>query len=490
MKNKEIIFGLIKIPFDFLIVIVSFLIWAQLRIDTTTIPLLQIPIEKIYEANTIKFAIIWAILYLLIFFTHNMYNLKLTSSKSKEIFNIVKYSVYWFFFFSITIYFMKWVTYEQAFPRLIIIYTTLILTWLTILSRIFLIITENILLKIWIIKKRNILLISNEKSDKIEHIIKDLNSTKSFNIVGYINNTDLNDTKINYLGWLNDIQNIFTTNEIFEILYINSWFSNEELYEIWDLSRIHWINYSYIPNRFDITKTKTVITNIKNTTLIELQNTPIEWWWKVFKRFFDILSSFVWIILFSPIFILVWILIKLEDPAWPIIYKNRRVWEGWRLFDLFKFRYMKWEYCIKESYWIDNKKDSAVIMEKELIAKQSKRTWPLYKIENDPRKTRIWYYLEKFSIDELPQLFNVFLWTMSLIWPRPHQPREVEKYDTHHKRVLTIKPWISWLAQVNWRENNTFDDEVKHDVNYIENWNLLLDLKVILKTILVIIKRK
>ncbi len=115
--------------------------------------------------------------------------------------------------------------------------------------------------------------------------------------------------------------------------------------------------------------------------------------------------------------------------------------------------------------------------------------WPLYKIENDPRKTKIGTFIEKYSIDELPQFFNVIIWNMSLVWPRPHQPREVNNYAEDEKRLLTIKPWITWMAQVNGRDKNDFSDEVKLDLFYIENWSILLDIKIIIKTFIIIIKR-
>ena len=116
---------------------------------------------------------------------------------------------------------------------------------------------------------------------------------------------------------------------------------------------------------------------------------------------------------------------------------------------------MKWEFCTKDAYnhIVDNK---ALEYEKELIKNSSTRHGPLYKIKDDPRKTKIWAFIEKYSIDELPQFFNLILWNMSLVWPRPHQPREVEKYTIEQKRLLTIKPGITWMAQVNWRENNDF----------------------------------
>lgn len=149
---------------------------------------------------------------------------------------------------------------------------------------------------------------------------------------------------------------------------------------------------------------------------------------------------------------------------------------------------MKWEYCTKEAY---NKNDIwALEYEKKLIEKKSNRKGPLYKIENDPRKTKIGTFIEKYSFDEFPQFFNLILWNMSLVGPRPHQPREVEKYALSQKRLLTIKPWITGMAQVNGREHNDFLIEAQLDIFYIENWSILLDFKIIAKTFSVFLQRK
>jgi len=98
------------------------------------------------------------------------------------------------------------------------------------------------------------------------------------------------------------------------------------------------------------------------------------------------------------------------------------------------------------------------------------------------KKTKVGNYIEKYSIDEIPQFFNVLSWKMSLVGPRPHQPREVEKYKLYQKRLLTIKPWITGMAQVNGRAENNFVKEAKLDIFYIENWSIILDIKIILKT--------
>jgi len=188
--------------------------------------------------------------------------------------------------------------------------------------------------------------------------------------------------------------------------------------------------------------------------------------------------------------LIVAICIKIEDPSGPVIYKNRRIGQNGSIFNCYKFRYLKWEYCIKESYGTPNSIDPAIKIEQELISEKSSRDGPLYKIKSDPRKTKIGSFLEKYSLDEIPQFFNVLIWDMSIVWPRPHQPREVEQYKKYQKRLLTIKPWISGMAQVNGREENNFEKEAKLDIFYIENWSFLLDLKIIAKTLTIILSRK
>lgn len=490
MKKHEILFSIIKIPLDFFIIFSSFFISKNLREINDLLPWIKLPIQTISDLTILKFALIWSLIYCLIFVIHWLYSLKITSSKIKEFLDIILYSFYWFIFFSVIVYFSKWFLYQTEIPRLIILYTFFIwITWI-ILERIILNKIQNILLKTWVISKRKVIIITNKKSDEIKDIINDINEAKIYEIIWYINNKEIKNSKIKYIWNQDDALEIIKNRLIDEILYIDSDFLQKDLYNIWDFSRIYAIRYRYITNSFDVTKTNTSISLLNKIPVIEINNTSLDAWWRVIKRLIDLLWSFIWIIFISPLFIIIWILIKLEDPDWPIIYKNLRVWQNWKLFNLYKFRYIKWKYCIKDSYWIEAKNDEALKFEQELIKNLSTRDWPLYKIKDDPRKTRIWRFIEKYSIDELPQLFNVFLWSMSMVWPRPHQPREVEKYELHQKRVLTIKPWITGLAQVNWRDNNTFENEVKLDIFYIENWSFLLDLKIFLKTFAIIINRK
>lgn len=214
--------------------------------------------------------------------------------------------------------------------------------------------------------------------------------------------------------------------------------------------------------------------------MIEVKNTPLDGWGKILKRVVDIVGALVGIVIFGIPMLLVAFAIWLQSGK-PIIFFNQRVGHKGN-FDLFKFRYMKNKYCHGKQYSESHNKKALKFLD-ELIKKQSIKTGPLYKIKNDPRKTRLGAFLEKYSLDELPQFFNVLRGEMSLVGPRPHQPIEVEKYADHQRRVLTIKPGITGMAQISGRSDLEFDDEVRLDTFYIENWSLWLDIQIILKTI-------
>jgi lipopolysaccharide/colanic/teichoic acid biosynthesis glycosyltransferase len=184
--------------------------------------------------------------------------------------------------------------------------------------------------------------------------------------------------------------------------------------------------------------------------------------------------------------IIVAIAIKLES-SWPIIYKSKRVGRLWKLFTFLKFRSMYKHLSVGDKYWWTS---AEKLYEKLINSDQNIREWVLPKIANDPRVTRVWRFIRKTSLDELPQLFCVFWWTMSLIWPRPHLQNEVENYEIWQKRLFSIKPWITWYAQVFGRDWLDFHEEAKLDLYYIQNWSLFLDIYILFATLGVVFKWK
>lgn len=216
--------------------------------------------------------------------------------------------------------------------------------------------------------------------------------------------------------------------------------------------------------------------------VVEVRGTRLEGWGRLFKRAFDIIGSLVLIILTSPIMLVTAIAIVL-DSGFPVFFRQRddgspvyRVGEKGRLFTYLKFRSMR------------PKTDS--LRYTELAHLDTRKEGPLVKIKDDPRVTRVGRFIRKYSIDELPELFLVFIGKMSLVGPRPHLPEEVARYQERQHRVLTIKPGITGLAQVSGRSDLDFEDEVKLDTYYIENWSPWLDLAILLKTPFAVFKER
>ena len=215
---------------------------------------------------------------------------------------------------------------------------------------------------------------------------------------------------------------------------------------------------------------------------MEYTHSQLDGWSLIWKRVFDIVVSiFALVVLAIPMAIIA-IVIKL-DSKWPAIYKSKRVWKWWKLFTFYKFRSMKTEMCV----WYGWKKADEMY-QKLIDSDANNRKWVLPKIKNDPRVTRVWAFLRKTSLDELPQLFQVLRWSMSLVGPRPHLPNEVAQYEQWERRVLSIKPWITWYAQVFGRDNLPFSEEARLDLYYIQNRSLAMDLYVIFATFGVVFK--
>ena len=190
----------------------------------------------------------------------------------------------------------------------------------------------------------------------------------------------------------------------------------------------------------------------------------------VSKRIIDIIGSLAGLIFLSPLFLIVAILIKLEDPKGKVFFSQERNGKYPATFKMYKFRSM-----------VHNAEE---LLEK--LKDQNEQTGPVFKMQEDPRITRVGKFIRKTSIDELPQLFNVLMGDMSLVGPRPPIPREVEQYTTYQMQRLGVKPGLTCLWQVGGRNSVDFDGWVELDIEYIKNRSLWLDIKLIIKTVFVL----
>jgi exopolysaccharide biosynthesis polyprenyl glycosylphosphotransferase len=192
------------------------------------------------------------------------------------------------------------------------------------------------------------------------------------------------------------------------------------------------------------------------------------------KRSFDVAASIALLAVFSPLYLLVALLVKLEDGG-PVFFTQKRVGQFGREFKFYKFRSM----CV-----------DAEAKLKEVLARNRHQEGVTFKMKNDPRLTRVGKWLRRFSLDELPQFFNVLIGDMSIVGPRPPVPREVALYSLADRRRLAVKPGITCLWQVGGRSEIDFSGQVKLDVQYIEEQNLWGDIAIVAKTVPAVLSGK
>jgi len=212
--------------------------------------------------------------------------------------------------------------------------------------------------------------------------------------------------------------------------------------------------------------------SLGSTPMLVFRVTPDLSWALLVKAFMDRVGALIGIIVLSPLLLLIALVIKLTSPG-PVIFRQQRAGQHGRPFTMYKFRSMR----------------TGAEMEQEELKAYNQMSGPVFKVENDPRITSFGRWLRRTSLDEFPQLFNVLLGQMSLVGPRPLPIYEVDNFElTAHRRRLSMKPGLTCLWQISGRNMvRDFNDWVKLDVEYIDNWSLALDLGIILRTIPVVL---
>jgi exopolysaccharide biosynthesis polyprenyl glycosylphosphotransferase len=268
-----------------------------------------------------------------------------------------------------------------------------------------------------------------------------------------------------------------------EVIIADSHVPGDALFDVMmQCGRRRGIEFRIVPGLFNCLPSKTEVDQIGALPMIKLFREPLSDFARGGKRVSDILIASLAIILLLPLWLLIALLIKIDSRG-PIFYRQERVGMDGRIFLVYKFRTMR------------TNSDSEIHREyqKKFIAGTADAnvgddTKPAYKLRDDPRITRAGQVLRRFSLDEAPQLFNVLRGDMSVVGPRPPIPYEVEAYELWHRKRLDMKPGVTGLWQVSGRNRLSFEEMVKLDLFYIENWSLLFDMKIILRTVLVLVR--
>ena len=296
-------------------------------------------------------------------------------------------------------------------------------------------------------------------------------------IIGWLNVDDRSDMEIKntpYLGTINDFDCVLKKNEIDEVVFvlprecpIDFEFYLEKCDEMG-------VAYRIVPGLYKVGKRTFRVETIQDIPTLAAYNGCISASALLYKKILDFAGGFVGFIIFLIVCPFVSIAIKLESPG-PIFYKQKRVGLNGRHFNIFKFRSMVMD--------AENRKS-------ELLA-NNEMNGPIFKMENDPRITKVGRFLRKTSLDEFPQFINVLKGEMGLVGTRPPTPDEVEGYEDWHRKRISLKPGLTGMWQVSGRNKiNDFDEVVKLDLKYIDHWRLLRDLAILWKTVWVVLARK
>lgn len=284
--------------------------------------------------------------------------------------------------------------------------------------------------------------------------------------------------KSNFSSEYNIIKNNFDfnkyieNNEIDEVIYCKENINSTEIRNLVYSCEEVGVNFQLQSELFSLIASKSQLNYLNETPVLSISATSTDYFALSIKKTLDFVFALFALLITSPIMLIIAIAIKIESKG-PILFKQKRVGLRGRDFTMYKFRTMV---------------VNAEALKKELEA-QNEVDGPVFKIKKDPRITKVGAFLRKTSLDEFPQFLNVLFGDMSVVGPRPPIRTEVEQYERWQLRRLSMKPGITCIWQVSGRNNISFDEWMKMDLQYIDNWSLRLDIMLIIKTFNAIFKR-
>jgi exopolysaccharide biosynthesis polyprenyl glycosylphosphotransferase len=279
---------------------------------------------------------------------------------------------------------------------------------------------------------------------------------------------------IRVLGSLDDFAEIAKRYAVEKVIIGFVKGSHEPLLELVTTCNQMGIECSVLPRLFELITHEINVSEIGGISLVPLRTKTISSSKHALKTVEDYALATAGLLIFWPLLLITAVAIKMDSPG-PVFYKHTRIGKNGEKFKCLKFRSMG---------------DNAEQLQAKLVEETGSKDWLCWKMTDDPRITRVGKWIRKFSIDEAPQVFNVLAGQMSVVGPRPHIQNEVDQYKNWHYERLNIKPGITGLWQVSGRSNLPFDEMIKLDYYYIEQWSLWEDFKILLRTFSAVLGKK
>ena len=463
MRRNQLIFAVILVPLDYVLLLIAAMTAHRLRFDTFAglrPAAALLPYDQYLQA-----AAIVAAFYLVIFAVSGLYTIERPRKILSEAVKVISGCTLGIMGLIILIFFRR----ELFTSRFVILAAWALSFAYVIAGRLIVRLVQRVLFRRGITSRRAVIVGGNDPATTA--VVEEFSKypERGYLIVKRLPQWSDDSAK--------ELEDALAKAPIDEIFITDPDMTREAVLSVIEFTEDHHLTFRYAADTLAAHAALTA-TTIAGIPVIEVKRTRLEGWGRVYKRVFDIVVSLLLIVLTSPVMLLAALAVAIDSRG-PVIFKHERIGQRGEPFSAYKFRSMIANLSVGAQF-ADQK--AALAYEQRLIAERGIKAGPVYKIKDDPRVTRVGRLIRRYSIDELPQLFNVLKGDMSLVGPRPHQPREVAKYERRHRRVLTIRPGLTGLAQVSGRSDLDFEDESRLDTFYIENWTPMMDLAILLKT--------
>ncbi len=358
---------------------------------------------------------------------------------------------------------------QLSYSRLIFLYTAAFVTLLLGISRGIIYAVRSYLRNQGIGLERVVLVGAGDMGLMVLRTIA-ARPSLGYQLIGFLddnpakNQTDIG--RFQALGPLGNFADILQEHDIDTAIICLPWQSHYTIAHLLYVCEQTAVKAQIVPDFFQLTKNQMKVEQLNGIPLITTRDVSIAGWNLFVKRVLDVTLAIVASVVALPLGALIALSIRLSSPG-PAFYSQTRIGRNGRPFKIYKFRSM----IVDAEAHLDQ------------IADRNEASGPLFKMRDDPRHTAIGRILRRFSLDELPNLINVFRGEMSLVGPRPNVPEEVAQYKDWHQKRLSVSPGMTGLWQVSGRSDLTFDEMVLLDIYYAENWSLTLDLSILLRTI-------